>query len=350
MQSLVSYSLVRNILLSSTALFYASVCAAEITNLDRFPIPSAASEELQNAIKQGYVYPEEITANKPTNEQEWQELIETVDGAGITLENLEDWFGIEATERNVGGVLTYELSQPQADKTEPQSVFLYLHGGAYVFNSGPLGAYEGALIAASANIKVIAVDYRMPPSHPYPAALNDAIQVYKSLLNQYPANKIAIGGSSAGAGLSMAALQKFQVMGLPMPGALYAGSPWSDLSDSSDTLHTLDGIDRVLNTYDGWLEASALLYANGTDLKTPYLSPIYGSFENYPPTYLVSGTRDLLLSDTLRTHRKLLEKEIPVEIHILEGLSHVEYTMIPNSPEGQQVYQGLAKFLKSNLK
>ncbi|OTV94144.1 hypothetical protein BA739_24505 [Vibrio parahaemolyticus] len=331
-------------------LLTACAIGSEVSKLDDYPVPAAASEVLQGAIKQGYIYPKEITESKPQNDKEWQELIQAINGEGIELEDLEAWFGVDAEEQRIGDLITYVLSPSGAKNIPDERIFLYLHGGAYVFNEGPLGAFEAAIIASTSNIKVVALDYRKPPQHPFPAALDDTVSLYKDLLNKYSADKIVIGGNSAGAGLSMAALQKFRALGLPMPGALYAGSPWADLSNTSDTLHTLDGIDRVLNTYDGWLESSALLYAGDAELTEPYISPLYGSMDKYPPTYLVSGTRDLLLSDTLRVHRKLLKEEVPVDLHIFEGMSHVEFTVVPDSPEGQEVYQGLSDFLDENLK
>ncbi|MGU3812850.1 alpha/beta hydrolase [Vibrio diabolicus] len=342
--------LVTTLLLSPIILITTSAYGSEVTRLDDYPIPAAASEVLQGAIKQGYIYPQEITESKPKNDKEWRELIQAINGEGIELEDLEAWFGVDAKEQHIGELVTYMLSPSESQNLPDDRIFLYLHGGAYVFNEGPLGAFEAAIIASTSNIKVVALDYRKPPEHPFPAALDDTILLYKDLLNKYSADKIAIGGNSAGAGLSMAALQKIRDLGLPMPGALYAGSPWADLSNTSDTLHTLDGIDRVLNTYDGWLEASALLYAGDSELTEPYISPVYGSMEEYPPTYLVSGTRDLLLSDTVRVHRKLLKEEIPVDLHIFEGMSHVEFTVVPDSPEGKEVYQGLSDFLDENIK
>ncbi len=113
---------------------------------------------------------------------------------------------------------------------------------------------------------------------------------------------MALGGTSAGGGLALAATQKLRQLGLDLPGALWAGTPWADLTKTGDSQFTNEGIDRMLVTYDGILEAAAKLYAGSQDLKTTLISPVYGTFEGFLPTYLVTGTRDLFLSDTVRVH------------------------------------------------
>jgi monoterpene epsilon-lactone hydrolase len=114
-------------------------------------------------------------------------------------------------------------------------------------------------------------------------------------------------------------------------------------------LYTNEGVDRFLVTYDGILAAAATLYADGEDLKNPLLSPVYGDFDGFPPTYLVSGTRDMLLSDTVRVHRKLRVAGAEADLNVYEGLSHAEYAVVVGSPEWQQTYGELAEFLARHL-
>jgi acetyl esterase/lipase len=103
-------------------------------------------------------------------------------------------------------------------------------------------------------------------------------------------------------------------------------------------------------TYDGVLAAAALLYADGVDLKDPLLSPIYGNFDNFPSTYLVTGTRDMFLSDTARVHRKLRIAGVKADLNVYEGLSHAEYVIVQETPEQVSMYKELAEFLLDNLK
>jgi acetyl esterase/lipase len=116
------------------------------------------------------------------------------------------------------------------------------------------------------------------------------------------------------------------------------------------SLFTNEGIDHVLVSYDGMLSAAALLYADGTDLKDPLLSPVYGDFAGFPPSYLITGTRDMFLSDTARTHRKLRTAGVVADLNVYEGISHAEYAFAQGSPEWQQAYGELAAFLQTHLK
>ena len=105
----------------------------------------------------------------------------------------------------------------------------------------------------------------------------------------------------------------------------------------------------MLVQYDGFLEGAAKLYADGRDLKDPLLSPVYGDFEGFPPTYLVSGTRDMLLSDTARVHRKLRAAGVIADLNVYEGMSHAGYMIAGNTPESRQVYSELNDFLLRHL-
>jgi acetyl esterase/lipase len=125
--------------------------------------------------------------------------------------------------------------------------------------------------------------------------------------------------------LALAAVHQFKALDLPLPGAIFAGTPWADLTKTGDTLFTNEGLDRVIVTYDGTPRAAARLYAGSHSMRDPLISPVYGSFERFPPTILISGTRDMLLSDTVRTHQKLLAAGTVAELHVFEAHSHAEY-------------------------
>jgi acetyl esterase/lipase len=215
---------------------------------------------------------------------------------------------------------------------------------------GAAGVMEAVLIANRARLQVLAVDYRMPPAHPFPAAVDDAVAVYRHMLENRPASSIALGGTSAGGGLTLATVHKLIELGVEVPGAIYLGTPWADLTDTSDTLHTNEAIDRVLLTYDGWIGGAARLYAGNHELTHRLISPLYGDFDGFPPAYLVSGTRDMLLSDTVRVHRKLREAGVVADLNVYEGMSHADYMIVANSPESEQVYAELGAFLVDHLK
>jgi len=174
-----------------------------------------------------------------------------------------------------------------------------------------------------AKIEVVSIDYSMLPLHPFPADIDDVVNVYQYLSNKHPYEKLAIGGSSAGEVLALASILKFKDLDLELPGAVFAGIPGADLTKTGDSKYINEGIDHILVTYDGLLKSAAKLFAGDIDLTNPLLSPVYGNFENFPPTYLVTGTRNLFISDVVRTLRKLKLAGSIAELIVYEGMSHV---------------------------
>src|ERR1700751_41714 len=199
-------------------------------------------------------------------------------------------------------------------------------------------------MAGYSGMKVISVDYRMPPDFPYPAALDDAMAVWKEVVKTTNPKNIAIFGTSTGGGMTLAMILRAKKEGLPLPAAIAPGTPWSDLTETGDTYKTNEWVDNVLVSYDGYLRHAAVLYANGHDLKDPQLSPIYGDFTGFPPTILTSGTRDLFLSNTVRVHRKLRQAGIVSDLHVFEGQSHAQYAGDPNAPETREHFGELTAF------
>jgi acetyl esterase/lipase len=315
------------------------------------PVPAAASQELQDAISAAPVLNVggADVASLETD-ADWEKFVAAADGpAGQALEFAAKQLGVSVESHEVEGVPIFRVVPDEVDPRHAEHRFLYVHGGAYVLGGGAAGAQEALMIASRTKMPVFSIDYRMPPRHPFPAAIEDVVAVYRHVLGNRPAKSIALGGTSAGGGLTLAAVQRFLELGLDVPGAIYAGTPWADLTKTSDSLFTNEDLDRVLVTYEGLLRGAAELYANGQDLKNPLISPLYGDFRGFPPAYLVTGTRDMLLSDTARTHRKLRTAGAVADLNVYEGLSHAGYLVVPNSPESQQVYGELNAFLLQHL-
>lgn len=188
----------------------------------------------------------------------------------------------------------------------------------------------------------------MPPDHPAPAGPDDVKAVYSQIVNDRPAASVALGGSSAGGNLSTVTVQRAVRDGIDVPGALYLGTPGNDMTDLGDTLYTNRGIDRLLPSYEDYVNAIRF-YAGGRRLDDPLVSPIYGGFDGFPPTMLVTGTRDLLLSSTARTHTKIREAGPIADLHVLEGASHGDYMNPLDSPESRFIYGELNGFLIEHL-
>jgi acetyl esterase/lipase len=245
----------------------------------------------------------------------------------------------------VGGVKV-AIGRPDVVR-HTDRVRLQIHGGGFLYLGGAYVAGQAAQIAASAGCDIYSVDYRRAPDHPHPAALDDCVAVYRELLKRYQPKKIAIAGESAGGNLTGAVALKLRELGLPAPGAIGMLTPVTDMTRESDSQQTNFGVDVVLSqsrSQHAGPEPLAAIYAPGADLKDPYLSPLFGDFsKGFPPTFLQSGTRDILLSDTVRMHRALLKAGVEAELHIWEAMPHGGFGQF--TPEDAEIRQQFNKFV-----
>jgi monoterpene epsilon-lactone hydrolase len=192
---------------------------------------------------------------------------------------------------------------------------------------------------------VWAIDYRMPPEEPYPAALDDCVGVYRALLEDHQPEDIAFDGGSAGGNLAAATILRARDESLPLPAAAVLVSPEVDLTESGDSFHTNLGVDTVLAEP---LMRANLLYANGRDLTDPYLSPLFGDFTmGFSPTLIVSGTRDLFLSNAVRMHRALCQAGVPAELHVFEAAPHGMPLRV-GTPEEADLRRQILRFLSTH--
>ena len=315
------------------------------------PIPAGASESLQNSLLS--IDQPDVALRKsqsPTSLEDWNQLIAArAKTRNVPLKQVEKMMDVRIKKDLIDGIKVYWITPNKIAEAHKDHIMLYVHGGAYVFGGGDASVSEAAIIANSSGITALSIDYRMPPDYPFPQAIDDTVRVYREILKEYKPSAIALGGTSAGGGLALATTHQLKSLGLPVTGAIYAGTPWADLTKTGDTMFTNEGLDRVLVTYHGTLEGAALLYANDQDLKSPLLSPVYGDFVNFPPTILVTGTRDMFLSDTARTHQKIRASGGTADLLVFEGLSHAGYLFDLASPESRQTYQEISDFLKAHL-
>jgi epsilon-lactone hydrolase len=310
------------------------------------PVPEDISPEMRPLVAAAPA-PWDI---HPKSIAEWKELVTKVAAPAKTLlPAMREKLGVKLEQATIGGVNVFVLT-PQTIAPENQNrVFIHFHGGAYVLNPGEPGTREGTLMAGFGRAKVISVDYRTSSDAPYPAALDDSVAVYRELLKTVPPQRIAVFGTSTGGALTMALVLRARQEGLPLPAAIAPGSPWSDMTKTGDTFYSHNLVDNFQVSYDGYLKDSAYLYANGRDLKDPMLSPIYGDLKGFPPTILISGTRDLFLSLTVRTHRKLRRAGVEADLQVFEGLSHAQYTINPDAPETREAFEEIARFFDRHM-
>ena len=271
----------------------------------------------------------------------WMALKEQVDGVYAAA-----FAGIVSSQRAsvetvmMGGAVVH-VATPEITSL-PHCAYMDLHGGALTFGGGDACRASAGLHADQHAVRCYRVDYRLPPEHPYPAALDDCVATYRALLSDYAPESIIVGGRSAGGNLAAATLLRTKAEGLPLPTALVLLSPQVDLTESGDSLAVNAGLDVVLPQS---LMANNLLYAAGADLTVPFLSPLFGNLANFPPTLLLTGTRDLFLSNTVRMHRRLRDAGVAAELHVFEAMPHGGFG---GTPEDTQAANEVMRFVRAH--
>lgn len=219
--------------------------------------------------------------------------------------------------------------------------YLDLHGGALVFGGGDACRVGAQMHAEQHQVLCYGVDYRTPPEHPYPAALDDSLTAYRHVLERHAPEDVVVGGRSAGGNLAVALLIRAREEGLPMPAGLVLLSPQVDLTESGDSFQVNQTLDVVLPNS---LMSNNLLYAAGADLAHPHVSPLFGDLTGMPATFLQSGTRDLFLSNAVRLHRALRRADVPAELHVFEAMPHGGFGGA--TPEDRELGDELARFVR----
>lgn len=256
--------------------------------------------------------------------------------------------GVTVKQDVIAGVPVFRISPPQVTAQRRGQVLMHLHGGGYVLYPGEVGAGEGMIMSGLEGYEVVSVDYRMSPDHPFPAALDDALAVWTALSAQTDPRRMGVFGASAGGGLTLALMLRARDEGVALPAAIAPGTPWVDLTGDGDSRNANDFVDNVLVSDTGWIGAAAPLYAAGHDLRDPLVSPVFGDFRGLPPAILTSGTRDLLLSDTVRAHRKLRQAGVPATLQVFEAMSHAQF-LEPGVPETTEAFGEIAAFFDQHL-
>jgi acetyl esterase/lipase len=229
----------------------------------------------------------------------------------------------------LNGVQTY-VARPKDVATGATALF-DIHGGALIGGGGDLCRSYAIGSADAMQTTVYAPDYRLPPEHPFPVPLDDCVAAYRGLLEHHTPSQIVAKGLSAGGNLAAALILRLLAEGLPPPVGLILHSPELDLTESGDTFQTLAHVDVVLREGLGPINR---LYAGGRELADPFVSPLFGQFdEHFPPTLLLAGTRDLFLSNAVRMHRALRRAGAQTELQIFEAMPHGGFFGAPEDAE-----------------
>jgi acetyl esterase/lipase len=226
---------------------------------------------------------------------------------------------VTVTTAALGSVPTAEIT---IDGIEARHVVLYFHGGVYVMGDAALAADLASQVGRRARSKVISVDYRLAPEHPYPAAVDDALAAYEALLQTGTApSDIVFAGESAGGGLAIATLINARDHGLPLPAAAFVMSPYADLTLAGATMETKRDADPLLSPQA--LSARVPDYTAGTDAALGLISPIFAELSGLPPLIIQAGSHEVLLDDAIRLARQAAVADVEVTLDITPGVPHV---------------------------
>lgn len=314
--------------------------------MTEFPIPTTISPEAQGLLawvaqmpQQPDPAPEDVEAWRALGETAASEDPATVEALAMATTGAVATDVIATVEpREVDGAKFF-IAEPAGIGSDDERALLFIHGGGFTYGGGATARRSTQLIAANIGARTWGMDYRQLPQDPYPAGLDDCIAVYRHILRTHKPENIAIGGQSGGANLTAALLLRARDEGLPMPAGAVLISPCVDFTLAGDTWTT--------NSFalPGRFENMLELYRDGHELTEPYISPLFGTFtEDFPPTILTAGTRDFLLSDTVRLHRKLLRAGVRAELHVWEGALHGMF--MGQAPEDREQIEQVRRFLE----
>ena len=304
------------------------------------PMPATISPEAQRWIAS-------LAIDQPGHETLEQRRVRTDAWRARDSAEALKHYPVVITESEIAGVKTDLISPLQLPAANRHRVFINLHGGG--FNSDSGSRIEGDPIANLAKTRVISVYYRLAPEHPFPAAVDDVVAVYKALLKTYRPGNVGIYGTSAGAILTCEVAVKLKQLGLPLPGALGVFSGSGDFSRVADSrqLFANDGFPGNLQPTDP-IHLPDNEYVGAADRRDPLLSPLYADLRGLPPTLLVSATRDALLGDTAILQRALMHAGVDARLVVFEALPHAFWYHF-DFPETHEALTLMAQFLDQKV-
>ena len=247
-----------------------------------------------------------------------------------------------ATAVNAGGVPAEWIAAPGVANDR---VILYLHGGGYVIGSVNTHRELINRFSKAANARVLALNYRLAPEHPFPAAVEDATAAYRWLLSQgIQSNRVAVAGDSAGGGLTVATLVSIRDAKLPTPAAGVCLSPWVDMEGIGESMTTKASVDPMVQKQG--LLGMAALYLGGQNPRSPLASPLYADLKGLPPLLIQVGEAETLLDDSNRIAERAKAAGVKVSVEVWPEMIHVWQMFAAVLPEGQRAIDGMGKFVR----
>ena len=263
---------------------------------------------LMNFIKKAHGLVENIDIEKHRQSQDY---------LGTLLTNKRD---LKITPIDIDGMYAEWICTERIHSKK--YVILYCHGGGYSTGSSLYARTITTKLASSTSIDVLSFDYRLAPENPYPAALEDAMKAWEYLLLLgYGGREVIVAGDSAGGNLALVLTHKLKQENRILPKSLVLMSPWTDLMSTGKSYHTRADLDPILNKV--YINSMIKNYADGEDIKNPLISPLYGDFRGFPPTYIQVGDYEILLNDSTSLHKKMVKENVSVKIDVFKGMWHV---------------------------
>ena len=252
---------------------------------------------------------------------------------------------VTVTAAALGDVPTAEIT---VEGIEARHVVLYFHAGVYVMGEASLTAELASQVGRRTDARVISVDYRLAPEHPYPAAVDDALAAYEALLDDgvAPAD-IAFAGESAGGGLAVATLVNARDHGLPLPAAAFLMSPYADLTLAGSTMETKREVDPLLNR--DALQFAVTAYTAGEDAANGLISPIFADLSGLPPLIIQAGTHEVLLDDAVRLAQQAATADVELTLDITPEVPHVFQAYHPILDEAAAALDRAGRLLSAHL-
>jgi len=252
---------------------------------------------------------------------------------------------VTLTAAELGGVPTAEIT---VDGIEPRHIVLYFHGGVYVMGDAALAADLASQVGRRTDAKVISVDYRLAPEHPYPAAVDDALAAYEALMDNGNApSDIVLAGESAGGALAVATLVNARDHELPLPAAAFVMSPYADLTLAGTTMETKSEVDPLMSREA--LQPRVADYTAGQDAALGLISPIFADLSGLPPLIIQAGSHEVLLDDAVRLARQAATADVEVTLDVTPRVPHVFQAYHPILDEAVAALDRAGQFLSAQL-
>jgi epsilon-lactone hydrolase len=313
-------------------------------------IPTTISKRAQEMLKNMTMnLPPPFVTPAPDDLEGWKKLNQQLSSMPIYGSQLAvDSYQPNVTVTKLGNVSVLDI-KPK-DWKDNGKILIYLHGGGYAFFSANSTLGAAVPVANTTGLRVISVDYTLAPLSKWNQTTSEVVSVIQALKDQgYSLNDIAMYGDSAGGGLVAGSVLKMRDEGIGIPAGIVLWSPWTDVTRSGDSHYTLKNDDPFIPS-DLMFKNMADAYANPSDQKNPYASPVYGNFtKGFPPTLIQGGTKEILLSDFIRLYQAIDQADIPVKLDIYEGMPHVFQVFLNNTTESNASLSKMSKFLHEHL-